>query len=120
MSWFKPIVFVAAALLMDAAQASPYAVLSLFGSGRGDGYELHAPVIFGPDGVLYGTTANGGTIVKSGACELGCGTVFRLDRSGRHVTLHDFSGAGSSWAATGGSTARPANRPGTSLKPATA
>ncbi len=83
---------VAAVFLTGAVQPSAYAVLGFFGSGPGDGYELYAPVIFGSDGALYGTTTNGGTVVKPGACRLGCGTVFRLDQSGRHATLHDFSG----------------------------
>jgi len=42
---------------------------------------------------VYGTTANGGSVVKRGACGLGCGTMYRISQTGRRTTIHDFRGA---------------------------
>lgn len=42
------------------------------------------------DGTLYGTTSVFG---GSGACELGCGTVFSITTTGTQKVVHDFSGA---------------------------
>jgi uncharacterized repeat protein (TIGR03803 family) len=41
------------------------------------------------DGNLYGTTSYGGA---SGACTLGCGTVFKITPGGTFTSLHSFSG----------------------------
>jgi uncharacterized repeat protein (TIGR03803 family) len=41
------------------------------------------------DGSFYGTTYQGGA---SSACSGGCGTVFRISRSGALTTLHSFDG----------------------------
>jgi uncharacterized repeat protein (TIGR03803 family) len=40
---------------------------------------------------LYGTTAYGGA--TTGACSLGCGTLFRISRTGSELVLHRFNGA---------------------------
>ncbi len=45
-------------------------------AGGGDGATPTGRVTFGPDGALYGTTAQGGD--EGGNCTFGCGTVFRL------------------------------------------
>ena len=42
--------------------------------GHNDGVQPAAPVVFGPDGSLYGTTQFGGV----GCNQLGCGTVYNL------------------------------------------
>ena len=47
-----------------------------FAGPPNDGATPLARVIFGPDGALYGTTANGGA--STSACTAGCGTVFKL------------------------------------------
>jgi len=47
-------------------------------------------LIQGSDGNFHGTTANGGT---SNNCSGGCGTVFKITRSGTLTTLHSFDGA---------------------------
>ena len=50
-----------------------------------------APLVLGPDGNLYGTTADGGGT----ACGFGCGTVFELSTTGGHwaeSVLYSFSG----------------------------
>jgi uncharacterized repeat protein (TIGR03803 family) len=41
-------------------------------------------------GELYGTTAYGGATI--GACDLGCGTLFRVSSDGSEVVLHRFKG----------------------------
>ncbi len=49
------------------------------GNGANDGAGPTARVIFGPDGALYGTTANGGgSGCRAQGAYDGCGTVFRL------------------------------------------
>jgi uncharacterized repeat protein (TIGR03803 family) len=59
-----------------------------------DGSMPLAGLIQALDGNFYGTTGAGG----GGACSDGCGTAFRIDRSGNFATLHDFSGTGTSGA----------------------
>jgi len=78
---------------LDATAAThEFRILSFFGVKPGDGYEPYAAATLGPGGDLYGSTANGGTVVKSGACALGCGTLYRIER-GTRATIHNFSGA---------------------------
>jgi len=55
---------------------------SFTGSGR-DGSEPTAPLILGPDGNFYGTTAYGGTRSS--------GTVFRMTPQGLWTNLHSFT-----------------------------
>ena len=43
------------------------------------------------EGNLYGMTGNGGNL--SGCSGLGCGTVFKLDQSGKETVLYSFTGA---------------------------
>jgi uncharacterized repeat protein (TIGR03803 family) len=42
-------------------------------------------------GNLYGTTADGGA-AEGGGCEHGCGTVFKLDKTGKQTILYVFTG----------------------------
>jgi uncharacterized repeat protein (TIGR03803 family) len=42
-------------------------------------------------GDLYGTTPDGGT-PEGGKCTHGCGTVFRVDKTGKQTVLHAFKG----------------------------
>ncbi len=41
--------------------------------------------------MLYGTTAYGGA--TTGACSIGCGTLFRVSRAGGELVLHRFKGS---------------------------
>jgi uncharacterized repeat protein (TIGR03803 family) len=68
--------------------------LYTFAGGSG-GFLPLAGVVFGPDGSLYGTTADGGIGTPSrqpGGCYLGCGTVFNLKLSGTETAIYRFTG----------------------------
>jgi uncharacterized repeat protein (TIGR03803 family) len=65
-------------------------VLSTFLGGSADGAEPAGGVVRDSGGNLYGTTYwGGGTGCNYG---YGCGTVFRIDRSGSETILYKFSG----------------------------
>jgi uncharacterized repeat protein (TIGR03803 family) len=64
-------------------------VLHRFGSSRGDGTFPTAGVVRDASGNLYGTTYTGGVLTL---CEVGCGTVFKVDASGNETVLHRFTG----------------------------
>jgi uncharacterized repeat protein (TIGR03803 family) len=63
--------------------------------GAPDGANPHAGLLLGTTGVLYGTTANGGT----GTCKSGCGTAFSLTPPATpggawtETVLHSFVGS---------------------------
>lgn len=65
-----------------------------FGLDSGQGNYPGAPLIAGPNGVLYGTTEFGGDL-NCGEFEIGCGMVFQLTPSGGQwdfSTLYEFTG----------------------------
>jgi len=57
-----------------------------FTDGADGGYPV-AGLVQGADGAFYGTTLGGGTSTN---CSGGCGTVFRINASGKLTTLHSF------------------------------
>lgn len=57
----------------------------------GDGLWPEAGLLRDQDGTLYGTTTVGGTS-EGGQCRFGCGTVFKLDRTGKETVLYAFTG----------------------------
>ena len=63
-------------------------VMHAFGGGT-DGAFPQASVIRDSKGNLYGTTSEGG---GAGCGGLGCGTVFKLDRTGTETVLYRFTG----------------------------
>jgi uncharacterized repeat protein (TIGR03803 family) len=67
---------------------SAYRVLYNFGSYPPDG-EIPEAGLIKLNGVLYGTTINGGSGCYSSG---GCGTVFAITTSGTETVLHSFSG----------------------------
>jgi uncharacterized repeat protein (TIGR03803 family) len=79
--------------------------LYTFGSAPGPSNPNNATVIIGPDGVLYGTTENGG---KGTACSSGCGTVYSLTPPSSpggewsEKTLYSFQGGSDGSAPNGG------------------
>jgi len=60
--------------------------------GVPDGDAPLAPLVWGANGALYGTTTYGG----AGACQnppqSGCGTIFRVDKTGKETLLYSFTG----------------------------
>ncbi len=48
---------------------------------------LPTGVVEGPDGAFYGTTNFGGS---SDFCDAGCGTIFKITKSGRFTMLYSF------------------------------
>ena len=55
-------------------------------TGFNDGNSPRAPVVFGPDGLLYGSTINGGNVGVEDCLYGGCGVVFTLHP--RAATCH--------------------------------
>jgi uncharacterized repeat protein (TIGR03803 family) len=69
-------------------------------TGGADGYAPYGDLLRDQAGSLYGAASNGGDV--SGFCGnvvlnttgfLGCGTVFKLDQTGKFTVLHTFHGA---------------------------
>jgi uncharacterized repeat protein (TIGR03803 family) len=69
-------------------------------TGGADGYAPYGDLLRDEAGSLYGAASNGGDV--SGFCGdvvlnttgfLGCGTVFKLDHTGKFTVLHTFNGA---------------------------
>jgi uncharacterized repeat protein (TIGR03803 family) len=56
-------------------------------AGCADGDSPYAGLVQATEGNFYGTTHNGGA---STACQLGCGTVFKITPAGKLTTLHSF------------------------------
>lgn len=66
-------------------------VLHSFTGTGGDGANPNTPLVRDSAGNLYGTTAAGG--LYGGACGSGgCGTVFKVDPSGKETVLYRFAG----------------------------
>jgi uncharacterized repeat protein (TIGR03803 family) len=81
-----------AVVVAPPAQGQNFTVLHTFTSGAADGQDpLHGSLILDTAGNLYGATSLGG----SGACNGGCGVVFKLDKSGTFTVLYAFTGTGS-------------------------
>ncbi len=91
-------------LLLSAFSATPHLVSSqslpvahfslvhAFAGGSDGAFPAYASLIFDKDGNLYGATTIGG--VQTGQCVAtgGCGTIFRIDRSGREGVFYAFGG----------------------------
>jgi uncharacterized repeat protein (TIGR03803 family) len=74
-------------LAAESVQGQTYGVLYSF-TGGSDGAYPNA-VIKDAKGNIYGTTSAGGS---GSACEMGCGTVFKLSSNGKETVLYSFKG----------------------------
>ena len=73
-------------------------VLYSFTGTGGDGANPQAGLVQDAQGNLYGTTTYGG----DPACLEGCGTVFKVDTTGKETVLHTFTGTGGDGETPGG------------------
>ena len=84
------VVFVAtlvAGVAAQPVQAGSYKVLHVFKGGN-DGASPESSLILDAAGNPYGVTAAGG----ASGCNGGCGTVFKLDITGKETILYTFTG----------------------------
>ena len=77
-------------MIAAPASAQTYSILYSFTGGTDGGWPF-AGMAYDADGNLYGTTGFGGDLTC--VPPLGCGTVFKLDPTGKLTTLHTFNGA---------------------------
>ncbi len=64
------------------------ALTTLHSFAGSDGSAPYGKLVQGSDGNLYGTTSSGGS---SQNCTFGCGTIFKITRSGSFTSLHSFA-----------------------------
>jgi uncharacterized repeat protein (TIGR03803 family) len=64
-------------------------------TGGSDGAGPQASVVPDASGNLYGTTGGGGDLNCN--APYGCGTVFELNKSGKLIVLHRFTGGSDGW-----------------------
>ena len=83
-----PTFLLALAIITQPAQAQKFKVLHTFHGPNGA--EPLGGLVRDAAGNIYGTTAVGGT----GSCTggTGCGTAFKLDKSGKQIWLYKFNG----------------------------
>jgi uncharacterized repeat protein (TIGR03803 family) len=72
------------------AQARKFKVLHTFHGP--DGANPYAELVRDTAGNIYGTTQVGGS-VKGVCASVGCGTAFKLNKNGKQVWLHSFTGS---------------------------
>jgi len=91
-SMFVALVILAlAAVATPLAQAQTFTALHAFKGGTDGAFPSNGGLILDAKGNLYGTTLEGG----GGACDGGCGTIFRANPAGKVTVLYSFTGAGS-------------------------
>lgn len=73
------------------SRAQTFTVLYKF-TGNSDGQNPLGGVILDASGNVYGATLTGGVSDPCGPIGPGCGTVFKLDPSGKKTVLHRFTG----------------------------
>jgi uncharacterized repeat protein (TIGR03803 family) len=69
-------------------------VLHSFDNRQGEGQNPFGGLVRDSSGNLFGTTASGGDLTScTGRNTPGCGTVFKVDQTGRETVLHLFHGS---------------------------
>jgi uncharacterized repeat protein (TIGR03803 family) len=81
-------------LLYKLTQAGENTVIHVF---KGlDGIQPEGGLVVGVDGSLYGAAIHGGNLScytpGGGHYQIGCGTIYKLDKSGKFTVLHRFTG----------------------------
>ncbi len=69
-------------------------LLHIFTGTGGDGEHPYSGVVRDSDGNLYGATVEGGTGPNCTSAENGCGTVYKITKTGKETILHSFTGSG--------------------------
>jgi uncharacterized repeat protein (TIGR03803 family) len=69
-------------------------VFHRFTGTGGDGEHPWAGLVGDNMGNLYGATDEGGTGPNCTSAENGCGTIFKVDKTGKETILHSFTGSG--------------------------
>jgi len=69
-------------------------VLHIFTGTGGDGEHPWSGVVRDNNGNLYGATVEGGTGPNCTSAENGCGTIYKVDKTGKETILHSFTGSG--------------------------
>ena len=86
---------------IDPGTGAESVVYSFRGQDAGDGAHPQAGLI-AANGVLYGTTSEGGSAKCNSTNARGCGIVFSVTTSGAEQVLHDFEGGGTNQNQDGG------------------
>jgi uncharacterized repeat protein (TIGR03803 family) len=60
--------------------------------GSPDGGDVLGGLVMDKVGDLYGTTSRGGTNLCLSTPFIGCGTIFKVDQTGKETVLYDFTG----------------------------
>lgn len=68
------------------------ALYSFTGIGGDGAFPYYGSLVRDSAGNLYGTTFQGG--IRDQFCGLGCGTVFKVDSTGKETVLYSFTGTG--------------------------
>ncbi len=76
-------------VIFEVTSSGRYRVLHKF-KGIPDGAVGAGPLSSAPDGSLYGVTDNGGAECTEQSD--GCGTIYRIDSSGKYSVVHRFNG----------------------------
>jgi uncharacterized repeat protein (TIGR03803 family) len=83
----------ASGTVFQLSPSGKHRVLYSFTGSGGDGaFPYYGSLSRDSSGNLYGTTQQGG--IYSQACPFGCGTVFKVDASGKETVLYRFTGTG--------------------------
>jgi len=72
-------------------------LLHIFTGTGGDGEHPWSGVVRDNDGNLYGATVEGGTGPNCTSANNGCGTVYKIDKTGKETILHSFTGSGADY-----------------------